>query len=91
MKTIEQKSKLELNLNGGIIHMLPPKMRVLRKMKQSHETANENEILETIAEALSNNVENKQITADIFDELDIEDFKSLMTDFNTFIADIQKN
>ena len=91
MKTIEQKSKLELNLNGDIIHMLPPKMKTLRKMKQSHETANETEILETIAEALSNNIENKQITAEVFDELDIEDFKSLMTDFNTFIADIQKN
>lgn len=91
MKTIEQKSKLELNINGDIIHMLPPKMRVLRKMKQSHETANEAEILETIAEALSNNIENKEITVDVFDELDIEDFKSLMTDFNTFIADIQKN
>lgn len=91
MKTIEQKSKLELNLNGDIIHMLPPKMKILRKMKQSHETANENEILEIIAEALSNNIENKEITADIFGELDIEDFKSLMTDFNGFIADIQKN
>lgn len=91
MKTIEQKSKLELNLNGDIIHMFPPKMRVLRKMKQSHETANEAEILETIAEALSNNIENKEITADVFEELDIEEFKDLMTDFNTFIADIQKN
>lgn len=91
MKTIEQKSKLELNINGDIIHMLPPKMRVLKKIRVSHETANETEILETLAEALSNNTENKEITADIFDELDIEDFKSLMTDFNTFIADIQKN
>jgi hypothetical protein len=91
MKTIEQKSKLELNLNGDIIHMLPPKMKVIRKMKESHETANEGEILETIAEALSNNIESKEITADIFDELDIEDFKGLMSDFNGFIADIQKN
>lgn len=91
MKTIEQKSKLELNINGDIIHMLPPKMKTLRKMKKSHETANEAEILETIAEALSNNIENKEITADVFEELDIEEFKSLMTDFNTFIADIQKN
>lgn len=91
MKTIEQKSKLELNINGDIIHMLPPKMRVLKKIRVSHETANETEILETLAEALSNNTENKEITADIFDELDIEEFKSLMTDFNTFIADIQKN
>lgn len=91
MKTIEQKSKLELNINGDIIHMLPPKMRVLKKIRVSHETANETEILETLAEALSNNTENKEITADIFDELDIEEFKDLMTDFNTFIADIQKN
>lgn len=91
METIEQKSKLELNINGDIIHMLPPKMRVLRKMKQSHETINEDETLKAIAEALSNNIENKEITADVFEELDIEDFKSLMTDFNTFIADIQKN
>jgi len=91
MKTIEQKSKLELNLNGDIIHMLPPKMRVLRKMKQSHETANEDEILETIAEALSNNIENKEITADVLENLDVEDFKDVMSDFNGFIADIQKN
>jgi len=91
MKTIEQKSKLELNLNGDIIHMLPPKMRVLKKIRISHETANETEILEAIAEALSNNTENKEITVDTIDELNIEDFKDLMTDFNTFIADIQKN
>jgi len=91
MKTIEQKSKLELNINGDIIHMLPPKMRVLRKMKQSHETANEDEILETIAEALSNNIENKEITADVLENLDVEDFKDVMSDFNGFIADIQKN
>lgn len=91
MKTIEEKSKLELNLNGDIIHMLPPKMKILKKIRVSHETANETEILETLAEALSNNTENKEITVDTIDELSIEDFKDLMTDFNTFIADIQKN
>jgi len=93
MKSQVIGNNIQVEYNGEILTVTPPKMRVLNSLTQM--STDENKALETLADGLSallsNNTDGQKISPEqVLDDLDIVEASELFQDMADWITNLKK-
>jgi len=93
MKSQVIGNNIQVDYNGDMLTVKPPKMRVLNSLTQM--STDESKALETLADGLSallsNNTDGQKISPEqVLDDLDIVEASELFQDLMDWIANIKK-
>lgn len=93
MKSQVVGNNIQVDYNGDVLTVMPPKMRVLNSLTQM--STDESKALETLADGLSallsNNTDGQKISPEqVLDDLDIVEASELFQDLMDWIANIKK-
>ena len=78
-------------VNGTQLEIEPPRVKTLKKLIAVQKSEDYDAFIEVMAEVLSKNRQNKKVTVDMLDGIDVDTLNSLTVEYFTWLSEVKNN
>ena len=80
-----------LSINNTQLEVEPPRVKTLKKLIAVQKTQDYDAFIEVMAEVLSKNRQNKKVTVDMLDGIDVDVLNEISVQYFTWLSEVKNN